>query len=131
MSRSPPGFRFSKTDAVAIVVVAASTVALWPLILEYSLLPAIVLGHFFLFCNIFRVPRRYELWWSLFFVLNVAGWVLANRFSWLAILLTQLPITIGVIVMAMRLPNYHGVGYRWICPQPTDATEPVQNDFAT
>lgn len=114
MSRSPPGFRFSITDAVVIALVAAATFALWPVVQEYSLLPAIVLAHFFLFCNVFRVPRRFELFWAVCFVLNVAGWILTNRFSWFSILLTQLPITLGVIGLTMRLLSYHGIGYQWI-----------------
>lgn len=114
MSRSPPGFRFSITDAVVIALVVAATVALWPVVQEHSLLPAIVLAHFFLFCNIFRVPRRFELFWAVCFVLNVAGWILTNRFSWFSILLTQLPITLGVIGLTLRLPDYHGVFYQRI-----------------
>lgn len=116
MSRSPPGFRFSKTDGFVIALVTAATIALWPIFAEFAFLPAVVLVHFFLFCNVFRVPRRFELFWAVCFVLNVAGWVFANRFSWLAVLLTQLPITLAVIGLTLRLPSFHGVGYQWINP---------------
>lgn len=128
MSRSPPGFRFSITDAFVIALVVAATVALWPVVQEYSLLPAIVLAHFFLFCNVFRVPRRFELFWAVCFVLNVAGWILTNRFSWFSILLTQLPITLGVIGLTMRLTSYHGVGYQWIRRAIVEPSESAISD---
>ena len=61
-NRKPPaGFRFSLVDAAMIAVCALATASLWPLLDEMTLVFPIVLGHFFLFCNIFRVPRKPEL----------------------------------------------------------------------
>ena len=111
MSRSAPGFRFSKTDAVAISVAIAFTALLWPAISQLALLFPIVLAHFFLFCNVFRIHRTSELVWAGAFVTNVAAWTLAGHFSWPAILLTQTPLTLFLIALAIRSPRYHGIGY--------------------
>ena len=51
------GFRFSRADAAMIAVGAAATWLLWGVLGDLALLPAVVLVHFFLFCNVFRVRR--------------------------------------------------------------------------
>lgn len=58
---SRPGFRFSTRDGVAVVMGLLVTASLWRRVGSLSLLPLVVLGHFFLFCNVIRVRTRYEL----------------------------------------------------------------------
>jgi hypothetical protein len=69
----------------------------------------IAAGHFFLFCNVFRIARRRELIWSGLYLLNVALWQSFDLLSWTGVLTSQIPVTIAVIVADMRSPEYHGV----------------------
>jgi len=102
------GFRFSLTDALAIIVCAiATTWGLWQLGPIAWLFP-FVLGHFFLFCNIFRIPRIPELVWAAAFVL-ISAVCLVLDVSILHALWLILPITLGILVYSIRLPSYHGI----------------------
>ena len=106
---SRPGFRFSRVDALVLVAGAVLTVVLWPALGTLALLVPVALGHFFLFCNVFRVRRDVELLWAGVFVLNFAAWGLTGRFSWTRVLLTQLPVTLAILVVEVRHPRYHGI----------------------
>ena len=107
--RPSHGFRFSATDAVAIVVCAAATV--WGLreLGEVAWFFPFVLGHFFLFCNVFRVPRRPEMVWAGSFIVIATACLVADV-SPLHAMWLILPVTVGVLIYAVRLPTYHGVG---------------------
>ncbi|MDK2973088.1 MAG: hypothetical protein PWP23_2843 [Candidatus Sumerlaeota bacterium] len=108
------GFRFSLVDGAAVLVCAGATVLLWRPVGPLVLLFPIVLGHFFLFCNIFRVRRFPELVWSAVFLLNMAGWLFLGSFSWWGVLAVQTPLTVFLIGREMTKPWYHGVGARVI-----------------
>jgi hypothetical protein len=104
------GFRFSTVDGCVLVVGAIASAVLAYAVGTMALIVVVPLVHFFLFCNVFRVRRWLELWWTATFVLNAGAWfVLAGEVSWLAILAVQLPITVAVIAWQMRQPDYHGV----------------------
>ena len=107
--RPPAGFRFSWTDGVAIALCALATWGTWPLLGKMSLLLPIVLGHFFLFCYVFRIPRKPELWWSAVFVVNVGVWLSLNGFTWSNVLLTQTPVTLLFVTVAVFGEDYHGI----------------------
>ncbi|SMP60002.1 hypothetical protein SAMN06265222_106301 [Neorhodopirellula lusitana] len=102
------GFRFSLTDGLAIVVCAAATY--WGLGQMGSIawLFPFVLGHFFLFCNVFRIPRRPELVWAGCF-LGLATIGLIVEWPITSAMLAALPVTIAVLIYSVRLPTYHGV----------------------
>jgi len=106
---SKPGFRFSDADAVVIAVAIVTTWLLLPRIGTYAWIPVVGFGHFFLFCNVFRVRRRSELIWAAVFVLNFGAWTASGRFAWSSVLLVQTPLTITVIVAQIRSPRYRGV----------------------
>lgn len=108
-----PGFRFSATDGVVLVACAIATAVAWRVIGSLALLFTIVLVHFFLFCNVFRVRRRYELFWAGTFVVNVLGWSLFGQLEWWRVLMAQTPITLTLIGLEIASERYHGVGYRW------------------
>lgn len=103
------GFRMLPWDAFVLAAGAIGTVALWPVIGPMAGLIAMAVGHFFLFCNVFRVRRNYELAWSATFLANVAFWTYARDFSWPGLLATQLPLTAVVIALELRSPDYHGI----------------------
>jgi hypothetical protein len=103
------GFRFSLTDAVVIVMcsVAAYLLARIDHPLWWVLL--IVAGHFFIFCNVFRVRRRFEVGWAISFLLNCAVWILLGHLDWIHVLLTQLPFTAAAVFAEVRSNRYHGI----------------------
>jgi len=101
-------------DALAIGVVLGAAAGLfhWGQPLWWILL--LVAGHFFLFCNVFRITRRWELIWAGIFLLNVGIWTWLDRLNWLAVLLSQLPVTVVFILIETRSPHYHGIrARRW------------------
>jgi len=111
------GFRFSLSDG--LIVVGATVLSVWLRSIAFDLwwLVPVVLGHFFLFCNVFLVWRRWELVWAAIFVLNVARHVASGSVSCRSVLLWQAPVTIGLIALQMRSPWYHGIFARRINPQ--------------
>lgn len=111
------GLRFSIADAFALIVFAISAFLLNKAGSEFWWLLLIAAGHFFLFCNIFRIIRRLELIWAGLFILNVATWICLQRLSWLRVLLCQLPVTFVVLVAALKAARYHGIFAKRLNPQ--------------
>ena len=103
------GFRFSITDAIVLVIAGATTLELSRRDNALTWLPAVVVCHFFLFCNVFRLRRNYELFWALFFLLNVGFWMSRLSLEAWPPLLTQLPVTVALLMAEIRSPNYHGI----------------------
>jgi len=117
------GFRFFLSDAlvIGILMVAAAVLRrmehpLWWLLI-------IVAGHFFLFCNIFRVRRRFELVWAGLFLVNSTLWVWSGNLNWILVVGTQLPVTVCVIVMEIRSHRYHGIFAQYVNPRLDDYLE--------
>jgi hypothetical protein len=103
------GFRFSATDALAIFVCVAATSWGLQAIGSTAWLFPFVLGHFFLFCNVFRIPRQAELLWAGCFV-TITSICPIFDVSFLNAMWMVLPITAGILIYAARLPTYHGIG---------------------
>ncbi len=103
------GFRFSTTDALAIVVCAVATTFGLTMIGPVAWFVPFVLGHFFLFCNLFRVRRIPELIWAGGFLAVVVACLVANV-SVLNAMWLVLPLTFGVLTYSIRRRDYHGIG---------------------
>lgn len=103
------GFRFSATDALAILVCAVATTLGLTMIGDVAWFFPFVLGHFFLFCNLFRVRRLPELVWAGGFLTLVVACLIANV-SVLHAMWLVLPLTAGVLIYSIRRPDYHGIG---------------------
>lgn len=117
VSRFAPGFRFSWTDAAALMVGALLVCWLARLAGELALLAAFVIGHFFLFCNVFRIGRKPELVWAGAFVI-LAG--LSIGLEWLdlrAALGLALGLSTLLILREMCLPRYHGIFWQRMNPR--------------
>lgn len=110
--RRPAGFRFSAIDALIVGLCVPATWALWPAVDEMALVCPVALGHFFLFCNVFRLGRRAELLWGAAFVVNACAWTWFEAFTWPRVVLAQAPVTLGAIAVAIGRKDYHGVGHR-------------------
>lgn len=112
MLRSPPGLRFSRFDAVLLVVATVASIATWNLPGGVGLLVAIVVGHFFLFCNVVRLWRVYELVWAGVFVVVAVGVTIAvGEPAWGLMLALVTPVTLGLIVAQIRSGHYRGLGW--------------------
>jgi hypothetical protein len=109
--RRPAGFRLWPSDAVVLVVAGAATPVLWRLVGSIALLLPLVVGHFFLFCNLFRVRRWAELAWTGLLLVNACAWLLLGEFTVPRIFLAQAPLTLAVILIALLGRGYRGVGY--------------------
>ncbi len=108
-SAKKPGFRFWWLDAVLIVLCTFLTWVMWDLLGWFSLVFSVTLGHFFLFCNVFRIRRTYELVWAAIYLANIFYWVFLREFSWLGILTLQTPVTVVLIALEVGSPRYHGI----------------------
>jgi len=117
------GFRFSMTDAAVICLVIAA--AGWLHRMENPLwwIVLVVVAHFFLFCNIFRIRRGYEYFWAGTFLLNVGFWLWRTKLDCLPVLAIQLPITACVVLAEMRSRRYHGIFAARINPRLNDYVE--------
>jgi hypothetical protein len=103
------GFRFSLADALALLVLAAATLTLHRNGNPLWWLALFVGGHFFLFCNVFRVSRRRELTWAGLLLVNAGFWIFRNPLNWLHVVACQIPASIAVIVSEIRSSTYHGI----------------------
>jgi hypothetical protein len=103
------GFRFSATDAVVVVLAGAAMVVLKRMETPLWWVLGMVFGHFFLFCNVFRIRRSFELMWSVLFILNMGVWMWRLDLSGARVLLWQLPITLALVGVEMRSWRYHGI----------------------
>lgn len=100
--------KISPTDWLVIWSTLGLTIALDRLSYPGWWLPAVVVAHFFLFCNVFKVPRKLELLWAVVFLINTGVWLALGRFDWRPVVLTQTPFTlaaIGLTLVARRKPR--------------------------
>jgi hypothetical protein len=111
-----PGFRLSVVDVFVIVVGTAATIVLSLFMWWWGFVSAFVLAHFFLFCNVVRMARPLELLWGGVFVVLAGATVAFETPGWLVTTLLSLLVTVIVVVVEMRKPSYHGVGWQRINP---------------
>ena len=115
-----PGFRIDTKDVLAILLGGAGAWYMAPVDEFLALVIALSLGHFFLFCNVFRLARPRELAWAVFFVVLCSCQITLGKPGVLAVLLCTLVATVIVIGAQMRDPAYHGVGWQRINPKLPD-----------
>ena len=111
------GFRLSAVDVAFLAITSAAFILLYGRIGDAVWAIPFAVGHFFLFCNVFRVRRSYELIWVGLFFVNAGAWMAAGRFSWAMVTAVQAPLTIAAIALEMRSPAYHGILARRINPR--------------
>lgn len=109
--KNGPGFRCSRLDLPVIVISILVAFLAYSWIGQWALVLPVVLGHFFLFCNVFRIGNRLEYVWAGIFLVNVSVWTFLDDLDWLRIMIWQSPVTLLILFIAVRRSNYHGVGY--------------------
>jgi hypothetical protein len=111
-----PGFRLSLADGFVLLGGVTAIIILSKIVLWWGFVLGFVLGHFFLFCNVVRMARPFELLWSGIFVVLAGATVVLGTPGWLVTALLSLVVTGIVVVVKIRKPSYHGVGWKWINP---------------
>lgn len=111
-----PGLRFSLSDGVCLVLGGALVSWLLPLSRPMALLTLLVIGHFFLFCNVFRIGRKQELLWASVFVSLVASSLFIGIPSLGVAAGLSVLLGASLILYEMRLPRYHGIFWQQINP---------------
>jgi len=128
-----PGFRFSAIDALILV---AGALGAWIVSFRIGWLGFVIaftVGHFFLFCNVFRIARFLELIWAAIFLFLTRFTVVSGRPGWTVTTLVSLGVTVLVVRAELRRPSYHGVGWRRFnpnLPQWWDVAVESQNEEA-
>ncbi len=103
------GFRLSLVDVLFIVLGTIASYVAWDRISIFTYYIPFVIFHFFLFCNVFRVRRNYELIWAGIFLINNACWILGENLNIYTVFATQIPVSILFIVLEIRSDRYHGI----------------------
>ena len=109
-----PGFRISIADCIVLAVGMTGIVCTRDRLVAF--IAGFVLGHFFLFCNVFRVSRHLELAWPALFVAMAGSTIAIERPGWPITIAASLIFTVVVVVTEMRKPSYHGVAWKWFNP---------------
>lgn len=99
----PRRVQVSGTDWLVIWSALLLTIALDRLEYPAWWLPGMVVAHFFVFCNVFKVPRKLELLWALVFLVNTGVWLGLDNYDWLPVLLTQSPFSLAVIAITLAI----------------------------
>jgi hypothetical protein len=116
-----PGFRLSRLDVCVLAIGSVGAAVAGVYSLHAAAVVGCVVGHFFLFCNVFRMSRPLELTWSAIFVVSAGGTILWQVPGWAAAAALTMSTTVAVVLLEMRRPSYHGVGWRRINPSLPDS----------
>jgi len=115
-----PGFRLSVRDVIVLVFGVGSSIAIGKNFWPASFIIAFAVGHFFLFCNVFRISRRLELIWTGIFIGLAIGKIFTQIPGWPVTIVISVGATVSVIVAETRKPSYHGIFWRQINPRLRD-----------
>jgi hypothetical protein len=111
-----PGFRVSGFDLAVLIAGVVGSVALWRQSWWAGAVVGFVVGHFFLFCNVFRIPRTPELIWASAFTGLAASTVLAGQPGWSMTFASGFILAVVLIAREMKSPGYHGIFWRRVNP---------------
>ncbi len=112
-----PGFRLDAIDTLVLVAGAAGAIFLAQVEWWMGLIVGFAVGHFFLFCNVFRVAKPLELTWSAIFVVLAGSTIATGQPGWVVTIATTLVATLAVIAMQVRKPSYHGIAWQRLNPR--------------
>jgi hypothetical protein len=111
-----PGFRFSVGDGLILIGGVAGAVVLSMFEWWQGFVAGFVVAHFFLFCNVVRMARPLDLFWSGVFVALAVATMAIDMPGWAATFVVSAVVTVVVVALEIRKPSYHGVGWKWINP---------------
>lgn len=111
-----PGCRLSSLDVVVLIVAGIIVAAVSPFHLWFALVVGFVVGHFYLFCNVFRLSRLPELVWAAIFLGLSSGTLLADWPGWTWTFLLSAIASTVLIALETRQPHYHGLWWEALNP---------------
>jgi hypothetical protein len=111
-----PGFRLSVGDGLVLAGGVVAAIVLSMFVWWQGFVVGFVVAHFFLFCNVVRMARPLEFLWSGIFVALAAATIAIDMPGWVATFVVSAVVTAIVVVLEIRKPSYHGVGWKWINP---------------
>lgn len=115
MSTNKVGFRLSLIDC-ALILAGLLLTCFYPhnkgipqnIDFFFQAMILYVIGNFFLFCNVFRVRRKYELWWVASALMNTL--LLLFYYNNVPVFfISQSVATLMAIIMEIKSPTYHGI----------------------
>lgn len=112
-----PGFRLSTFDVLVLIAGTICAVIFGLQTWWVGLVVGFVVAHFFLFCNVFRMSRPLELIWASIFTVLAGLTISTDNPGWGVTIAVSLCATFVLVVIEMRRPSYHGVGWKRINPR--------------
>ena len=112
-----PGFRLSVFDMFILITGGLVAIYLATVEVIVGFIVAFVVGHFFLFCNVFRISRPPELIWAAFFLSPSIMTITVGYPGWMFTVAISLVLSIAFIIREIKLPSYHGIFWHRINPQ--------------
>jgi hypothetical protein len=112
-----PGFRVSVFDVLVLIAGIIGSVVVGAQLWWAGMVIAFVVGHFFLFCNVFRIARKAELIWAALFVVLSVSTVLYDQPGWTVSFAGSLLVAGVLIAHEMKKPSYHGIFWQRINPE--------------
>jgi len=111
-----PGFRISKVDITIIILGIVGALIASRFVLYLGLIVIYVVGHFLLYCNVFRVSRPPELIWAFLFVMLSGLTILLGKPGWTVTVVCSILSTIVILLIEIRRPSYHGILWERLNP---------------
>ena len=109
-----PGFRLSLFDVLILLGGLMGSIALGMRIWWAGMVVALVVVHFFLFCNVFRISRPPELIWAAAFVALAGSTIVTGLPGWVATPVLAVALSTFLIWRETRKADYHGICWkRW------------------
>lgn len=116
MARSTfnPGFRLSFFDIVILAAGLVGSIILGSQIWWAGMVVGLVVFHFFLFCNVFRVSRSPELIWGATFIALAGLTILIEFPGWITTTVLSIAMSSFLIWRETKKKDYHGIYWkRW------------------
>ncbi|MBF0436474.1 MAG: hypothetical protein HQL77_14005 [Magnetococcales bacterium] len=115
--RFDPGFRISRMDGFVLISGLIGSLLCMEIEMWFGIAIVFIVGHFFLFCNVFRISRPLELTWAALFLLLLGSTIVFQKPGWFDSFALSVVMTVVVVVIQMLQPSYHGVGWKTINPK--------------
>lgn len=112
-----PGFRFAPTDALVLLAGAAAAWFAWRIEPWLGIAVLLPVALFFVYCNIVRMARPLELVWALAYAAGCVVRVQLGVPGWPWLVSGSVGLAAGLVVVQLRRPDYHGIGWQRINPQ--------------
>lgn len=111
-----PGFRLSLFDVMVLIAGMIGAFSLGAQVWWAGMLVAFVVGHFFLFCNVFRIARKPELIWAAVFTCLTASTISFGMPDWIVTFTLSFLVALVLIYLETKKPHYHGIGWQRLNP---------------